>query len=317
MPKALITGGAGFIGSTAADRFLAAGWEVHILDNLSSGKRENLPANAVLHVLDVRSVEAAKLASDKSFDVIAHLAAQIDVRKSVSDPRYDADVNIAGTLNLLEAIRLRGEDDKCRFVFISTGGALYGDVATAASDELTPKNPDAPYGIAKLSAEYYAAYYGRVHKVESVVLRLGNVYGPRQDPHGEAGVVSIFVGKLGAGEPITIFGHGRQTRDYVYVDDVARAVFLAATSPIPPAGPLDARAFNIATGVETSVLDLARELGRIAGGEPSINHAPERRGEILASVLNCTKAKEMLGWEPETTLTAGLEKTYAWFRARK
>jgi UDP-glucose 4-epimerase len=317
LPKALITGGAGFIGSHTADRFLAAGYEVHVLDNLSSGKRENLPANAVLHVLDVRSVEAAKLASDKSFDVIAHLAAQIDVRKSVADPRGDADVNVAGTLNLLEAIRLRGEDDTCRFVFISTGGALYGDVAGAASDELTAKNPDAPYGVAKLAAEFYAAYYGRVHKVESVVLRLGNVYGPRQDPHGEAGVVAIFCGRLGAKEPVTIFGSGRQTRDYVYVEDVARAVEKAATAKLPPAGPIDARAFNIATGVGTSVLSLAEEMGRVAGGEPKITHAPERRGEVLASVLDCTKAKKVLGWEPETTLAAGLQKTYTWFRARQ
>jgi UDP-glucose 4-epimerase len=317
LPKALITGGAGFIGSHVADRFLAAGYEVHILDNLSSGRRENLPAEATLHYLDVRSSEAAKLASDRSFDVIAHLAAQIDVRKSVADPRFDADVNVAGTLNLLEAIRSRGEDANCRLVFISTGGALYGDIAAAASDELTPKNPDAPYGIAKLSAELYAAYYGRVHKIESVVLRLGNVYGPRQDPHGEAGVVSIFCGRLLAGEPITIFGNGHQTRDYVFVTDVARAVFMAATAKVPPAGPVDARAFNIATGVGTSVLDLAREIGRIAGGEPKVNHAPERRGEVLASVLDCTKAKKLLGWQPETTLASGLEQTYAWFRARK
>lgn len=318
MPKALITGGAGFIGSHVADRFLDAGYEVHILDNFSSGRRENVAPKVVVHELDVRSPEAAKLAADKSFSVIAHLAAQIDVRKSVSDPKYDADVNVAGTINLLEALKSRGDAENCRFVFISTGGALYGEVATSASDELTPKNPDAPYGIAKLSAELYAAYYGRIHKVESVVLRLGNVYGPRQDPNGEAGVVSIFVGKLGAKEPVTVFGDGRQTRDYVYVGDVARAVFSAATvASLPAAGPVDARAFNIATGVGTSVLTLARELGRIAGGEPTINHAPERRGEIRASVLDCSKAKKLLGWEPEMTLSKGLETTYAWFQSRK
>jgi UDP-glucose 4-epimerase len=251
------------------------------------------------------------------FDVVAHLAAQIDVRKSVANPRHDADVNVNGTLNLLEALRSRAGTTPCRFVFVSTGGALYGEVPTASSDELTPKNPDAPYGIGKLASEFYAAYYGRVHGMETAVLRLGNVYGPRQDPHGEAGVVAIFCGRLGGGEAVTVFGNGEQTRDYVYVGDVARAVFAAATSAIPAAGPVDARAFNIATGVGTSVLTLARELGRIAGGEPSITFAPERRGEILASVLDCSKARKLLGWEPETPLATGLEKTYSWFFARR
>ena len=317
MPKALVTGGAGFIGSHVVDRFLEAGYEVYVLDNLSSGRRENLAAGAVLHEIDVRSADAAALVRGTPFDVIAHLAAQIDVRKSVADPRYDADVNVAGTVNLLEALRTRSDPGTCRFVFVSTGGALYGDVGKLPSDERTPTNPDSPYGIAKLSAEYYSAYYARVHKLETAVVRLGNVYGPRQDPHGEAGVVAIFCGRLGSGEQITVFGDGLQTRDYVYVGDVARAIFAAATKPLPPAGPVDARAFNVATGVATSVLDLAKIMGRIAGGEPRIGFAPERRGELRASVLDCGKARAVLGWQPSATLEKGLAETYAWFRSKR
>jgi UDP-glucose 4-epimerase len=316
VPKALITGGAGFIGSHAVDRFLSAGYDVHVVDNLSSGKLENLPSAATLHQLDVRSPEAAALVRDTRFDVIAHFAAQIDVRKSVADPRYDADVNVNGTVNLLEALKSRPDASACRFVFVSTGGALYGDVAATASDELTAKNPDSPYGIAKLASEYYAAYYARVHRLETAVVRLGNVYGPRQDPHGEAGVVAIFCGRLGCRSAVTVFGDGKQTRDYVYVGDVARAVFAVAHEPLPKAGPLDARAFNIATGVGTSVLDLAKALGRVASGEPTITFAPERRGELLASVLDCNKARKLLKWEPATTLAEGLAETYAWFLAR-
>jgi UDP-glucose 4-epimerase len=198
-------------------------------------------------------------------------------------------------------------------VFVSTGGALYGDVAGKASDEHTPKNPDSPYGIAKLAAEYYAAYYGRVHRLEVAVVRLGNVYGPRQDPHGEAGVVAIFCGRIGAKSPVTVFGDGLQTRDYVYVGDVARAIFAAATRPLPDAGALDARAFNIATGVGTSVLDLGRAVARVAKVEPQIEFAPERRGEVRASLLDCGKAQRVLDWQPAMTLAGGLEQTYNWF----
>ena len=315
MPKALITGGAGFIGSHTVERFLSAGYEVHVLDNLSSGKRENLPAAATLHVLDVRCAEAAALVRDTQFEVITHLAAQIDVRKSVENPRFDADVNIAGMLNLLEAIRTRSGSVPCRFVFVSTGGALYGDVTLKASDELTAKNPESPYGIAKLAAEYYAAYYGRVHGLDTAVVRLGNVYGPRQDPHGEAGVVAIFCGRVGTKAGVTVFGDGLQTRDYVYVGDVARAIFTVAVATLPKSGALDARAFNVGTGIGTSVLDLAHGLGRIVGGDPVVTFAPERRGEVRASVLDCTKARTMLGWKAETSVAQGLAATYAWFLA--
>jgi UDP-glucose 4-epimerase len=316
MAKVLITGGAGFIGSHVAEHFLAAGHTVHIVDDLSSGKRENLPAAAVFHHGDVRAADCAALVQAERFDIIAHLAAQIDVRKSLDDPRFDADVNIGGTLNLLEAVRALPAEARGRFVFVSTGGALYGDAERIPSPEDTPANPDSPYGIAKLSAELYLAAYARVHGIDGAVLRLGNVYGPRQDPHGEAGVVAIFCGRVLRGEALTIFGSGEQLRDYVYVGDVARAVVAAATQPLPPAGALAARAFNVGTGVGTSVIGLAQGIAGVAGREAQLVHAPKRLGELDRSELDAAKAAAILGWQPEVTLTDGLRKTYEWFKAR-
>lgn len=312
MPKALITGGAGFIGSHVVERFLAAGYQVQVVDDLSSGKRENLPAAARLHVVDVRSDDASEIVRSSQFDVIAHLAAQIDVRKSVDNPRYDADVNVGGTLNLLESLRASSNGKKCRFVFVSTGGALYGEAGDKPSGETTPANPDSPYGIAKLGAELYAASYARVHGLDTAVARLGNVYGPRQDPAGEAGVVAIFCNRISKHEPLTVYGDGEQLRDYVYVVDVARAVFAIATSPLPAVGPLDARAFNVGTGVGTSVLTLAQIIGRAAGVEPILKFAPKRAGELQRSVLDASKASRLLNWKPSKTIEEGLAETYAW-----
>ncbi len=192
MPSALVTGGAGFIGSHVAELFLARGYTVEILDNLSSGKREHVDSRARLHEMDVRSAEAARLVTQTPFDVIVHLAAQIDVRKSVADPAADASINVGGTLNLIEALRQSARGTQTRFVFSSTGGALYGDFVDPPNVENYSKDPESPYGIAKLSAEYYLAYYARVHGMDTAVVRYANVYGPRQDPHGEAGVVAIF-----------------------------------------------------------------------------------------------------------------------------
>ena len=225
--KALVTGGAGFIGSHVADRFVAEGYAVTVLDNLSSGRRENLPPAATFVQGDITSEAAATLVRDGKFDVMCHLAAQIDVRRSVLDPVYDAQRNILGTLNLLEAIKASGHPT--RVVFSSTGGALYGDFDPPPSTENNSKDPESPYGIAKLSVEYYLAYYARVHGLDTVALRYGNVYGPRQDPHGEAGVVAIFCKRLLAGQALTVYGDGEQTRDYVYAGDVASANFAAAT----------------------------------------------------------------------------------------
>jgi UDP-glucose 4-epimerase len=315
MPRVLITGGAGFIGSNVYDRFRAAGYEVVVIDDLSSGKRSNLPADADLRVLDVGSEEVASVVRDGRFDVIAHFAAQIDVRRSVMEPAFDARVNILGILNLLEAMRALPESARPRLIFASTGGALYGDAPSLPTGETAPTNPDAPYGIAKLASEYYAAYYGRIWELDTVTLRFGNVYGPRQDPHGDAGVIAIFCGRLLQGKPLTIFGSGKQTRDYVFVQDVAEAFFVAATAKLPEVGPIEARAFNIGTGVETSVLDVARILSTAAAVEPKINFESERRGELARSLLSPAKAESLLGWKARVPIEEGLRRTFKWLKS--
>lgn len=311
--RALITGGAGFIGSHVADLFLGNSYEVEIIDDLSSGKAANIPESAALHRIGVTSAEAARVVREGRFDVLIHLAAQIDVRRSVADPVFDATTNILGVVNLLEAVRQSGS--KTRVVFTSTGGAIYGDFNKPPNFETSSKEPDSPYAISKLSSEFYLAYYGRIHGLEHVSVRFGNVYGPRQDPHGEAGVVAIFCSRILEGKPLTIFGDGEQTRDYVYVGDVASAVWLGATFAIPPAGPVDERSFNIGTGVGTSVLELARILQEAAGSSGEIKFAPRRPGEQQESFLNVDKARTVLGWQPRVSLAAGLAETFAWAEA--
>jgi UDP-glucose 4-epimerase len=251
--------------------------------------------------------------------VILHLAAQIDVRKSVADPGFDATQNVVGSLNLLEAARQAklATGRSARFIFSSTGGALYGDFVEPPNVETYAKDPESPYGIAKLSAELYMAYFARQHGMDCVALRYGNVYGPRQDPHGEAGVVAIFCDRILTGRAMTTFGDGEQTRDYVFVKDVARANLLAATVDLPPVGKLDARAFNIGTGVETSVNRLAELLNRAAPSPVPVERAPARAGELQRSVLQVTKAAEVLGWRPEVTLEDGLAETYRFFADRR
>ncbi|MEO7359725.1 MAG: NAD-dependent epimerase/dehydratase family protein [Gemmatimonadaceae bacterium] len=309
---ALVTGGAGFIGSHVADRFVAEGYAVTVLDNLSSGRRENLPPQATFVDGDITTPEAAALVLNGKFDVMCHLAAQIDVRRSVMDPIYDAQRNILGTLNLMEAIKNSGHPT--RVVFSSTGGALYGDFEQPPSSESQSKDPESPYGIAKLSVEYYLAYYARVHKLDTVALRYGNVYGPRQDPHGEAGVVAIFCKRLLAGSALTVYGDGAQTRDYVYAGDVAAANFAAATATLPAPAQLDARAFNVGTSIETSVNTLVQTLQKLSGSSSAIDYAPARAGELMRSALNTSKARATLGWMPQTSLERGLANTYAFFK---
>ncbi len=313
--RALVTGGAGFIGSHIADALLDRGFHVVVLDDLSTGRRENVPAGAEFAQFDVRSADAARVVREGGFDVVLHQAAQIDVRKSVTDPVHDASINILGALNLLEAVRASAS--RPRFVFASTGGAIYGDFVTPPSIEDFAKDPDSPYGIAKLAVEHYLAYYGRVHGVEGAVLRYANVYGPRQDPHGEAGVVAIFCHRLLDGKPLTVYGDGRQTRDYVHVKDVAAANAAVATAPLPSVGRLDARAMNIGTGVETDVLTLADTLRRAAGRDTIIEFAPPRPGEQLRSAVGIGKVRQLLGWKPQRSLEAGLKETFEYFAAQR
>jgi UDP-glucose 4-epimerase len=312
--RALVSGGAGFIGSHVADRLLAEGYEVEILDNLSSGRKENLPTGAVFHHADIGTADAARVVRDGRFDVLCHLAAQIDVRKSVLDPVADARINILGTLNLVEAVLAGGHPT--RVVFSSTGGAIYGDYVPIPSLEEMPKDPESPYGIAKLSVELYLGYYSRVHKLDTVALRYSNVYGPRQDPHGEAGVVAIFCNRILKKQALTVFGDGRQTRDYVFAGDVARANVAAASVSLPPAGQVDVRAFNIGTARETSVLDLASTLKKASGSNVPIEHADARPGELPRSAVSNEKAVKALEWRPEVNLEDGLRMTYEYFAQR-
>jgi len=297
-----------------ADALLADGWSVTVLDNLSSGKREQVPSGAAVVEADIRSPEAYAVLKEGKFDLLCHLAAQIDVRKSVADPGYDVDVNIRGSLNLVEGMRASGHPG--RVLFASTGGAVYGDFVEPPNVETYEKNPESPYGIAKFAVELYLAYYARVHGLDYVALRFANVFGPRQDPHGEAGVVAIFCQRILAGQPLTVFGDGGQTRDYVYVGDVARAHVLAARRATIPAGRVDERGINLGTGRETSVLELAQALMRVSGREATLNHAPPRPGEQRRSVVSIAKAGQVLGWTPEVGLEEGLARTFEWFATR-
>ncbi|HYW51370.1 MAG TPA: NAD-dependent epimerase/dehydratase family protein [Gemmatimonadaceae bacterium] len=313
--RALVTGGAGFIGSHVTDAFIAAGYDVTIIDDFSSGKELNVNPAATVVRESIASPAAAALIRDGRFDVICHLAAQIDVRKSVEDPAWDAAVNIGGSLNLLEAVRKSGH--ATRFIFASSGGAQYGDLAELPTVETSAKDPQSPYGIAKLSVEYYMSYYARIHGLDTVALRFANVYGPRQDPHGEAGVVAIFCQRILSGTPLTAYGDGMQTRDYVFVGDVARANLLAAEATLPEAGRLDYRGFNIGTAVETSVVALAAGLQNAAGSQVPVNHADARAGEQRQSCLAVTKSAEVLGWTPQVSLADGLKATLEFFRAER
>jgi UDP-glucose 4-epimerase len=314
MPSLLVTGGAGFIGSHVVERFLADGDNVVVLDDLSSGRRKNLPDMARCHVMDVGDHQARDVIATGDFEVVAHLAAQIDVRKSVADPLADSAINVGGTINVLEAIRHLPAGRRPRLIFASTA-AIYGQSAEMPTTETAATGPEAPYGIGKLAAEYYLAYYSRVWDLDCIVLRFGNVFGPRQNPQGEAGVVAIFGSRALRGLPLTIYGSGEQTRDYIYVGDVASAFHSAASVRMPPAGALDARAFNVATGIETSVLELARLIGDVSGRAPTIEFAPAREGEVIRSCLAPGKANRSLGWRSTTDLRQGLAATVAWIQA--
>ncbi|MET0405473.1 MAG: SDR family oxidoreductase [Cystobacter sp.] len=304
--KVLVTGGAGFIGSHVCDAFVRAGHEVIALDNLSSGKKENLEPRVRLEVADIRSPEAAQLVRSERPQVLCHLAAQMDVRRSVEDPRFDADANILGFLNLLEAARSSGVQ---KVVFSSTGGAIYGEQDVFPAPESHATRPISPYGVSKASGELYLNYYKAQYGLKYVALRYANVYGPRQNPHGEAGVVSIFSTRLLAGQDCTIYGEGKQTRDFVYVEDVARANLLAAEKDY--SGPI-----NIGTGVETDINRLFGLLAQAAGAPKPAGHAPGRPGEQMRSCIDHGLAQKVLGWQPTVDLAEGTRRTVAWFKEK-
>lgn len=312
---AVVTGGAGFIGSTLVDRLLAEGDAVTVIDNLASGTLSNLDAarasagdRLTFHELDVRDPSIPEVLASCSPDVVFHLAAQADVRVSVARPLFDADVNVMGGLNVIEGARLAGAR---KVVVASSGGTIYGEPAPEALpvDESHPQQPISPYGVAKKVIDDYLFAFRRLHGLDYAALALANVYGPRQDPHGEAGVVAIFAGRLLTGEQCTIFGDGEQTRDFVYVDDVVDAFVRAGSRG---AGEL----CNIGTGVETSVNQLYTAMAAAAGSDRAAVHAEARAGELQRSSLDPTHAGEVLGWSPRTSLADGAVATLDWFRNR-
>ncbi len=308
--RVLVAGGAGFIGSHIAEAYLAAGWDVVALDDLSRGKASNLPAGVELIRADVRSPDAHRVVATGGFDVLNHQAAQIDVRHSVEDPRCDADINLLGLLNMLQGA---AEGGVRRVVFASSGGVLYGEAETVPTPETAPKMPVSPYGVSKLAGEHYLRALGMLHGFEGVAMRYANVFGPRQDPKSEAGVVSIFASRLLAGQPLTIFGDGRQTRDYTFVKDVARANVLASTAPLPDLTDHDSRGFNVGTSRQLSVVELAEAVGRVVGRTPEITFAPARAGELSRSALDASKAGRVFDWSPRVAFEDGLAELVAWF----
>jgi UDP-glucose 4-epimerase len=307
--RTLVTGGAGFIGSNLVDALVQRGDEVTVVDDVSTGRRHNLDqaitSGAQLMELDIRDAEAVTAAVEQARpEAVFHLAAQIDVRKSVADPANDSRINVEGTVNVLRAAHAHGVR---RFVNTSTGGAIYGEGQIVPAPEDHPVAPEAPYGLSKFCAEQYCELFTRLHGLSTVSLRYGNVYGPRQDPLGEAGVIAIFCGKLLERGTPTIFGDGLQVRDYIYVGDVVDANLKATETQTTGA-------VNIGTGVETTVLDLVEALKPHADGDFNAEHAPERPGEVRRIALDASRAKQELGWEAQVDLQEGLERTLASLR---
>lgn len=303
--RVLVTGGAGFVGSHVVDRLLADGHRVAVVDNLSTGRRELVNPGATLHVCDLRSARLGTVLAAARPEIVVHVAAQASVSRSVIDPILDASVNVLGTVALLEASRRAGVQ---RVVYTSTGGAAYGDTDVLPTPEDHPTRATSPYGVSKVAAEGYLECWAGLTGLGTLVLRLANVYGPRQNPLGEAGVIAIFAHRLCHGEPCVVNGDGEQTRDYVYVGDVADAVARAMVRP-------DATGVaNVGTGVETTVNELYRRLARLAGVDRPAQHGPAKPGEQRRSVLDATRAKTLLGWTPATALDDGLARTLAQFR---
>lgn len=302
--KILVTGGAGFIGSNIVDKLIEQGHQVVVVDDLSSGKKEYINSKAKFYQINIQAKELEQIFAKEKPEIVNHHAAHINVRESVKDPIFDAQANILGTLNLLENCR---KYKVKKFIFASTGGALYGDTDIIPTPENHPTKPISPYGVTKLCAEGYLYYYQQVHNLDYVILRYANVYGPRQDPYGEAGVVAIFIQKLLANEQPIINGDGKQTRDFVFVSDVVDSNVLALTSRA-------SEIYNVGTGRETSVDELFHKLTKITGISKTEKHGPPIPGEQRRSCLSYLKIKKRLGWEPKTSLGQGLKKTVEWFK---
>lgn len=298
--RVLVTGGAGFIGSHVADALVARGDDVHVLDNLATGSRDHVPARATLHVGDIRE-DAGLVFEQVRPEICYHLAAQADVGTSVERPDFDADVNVVGMIRVLEAARAHGT----QMVFSSTGGAIYGE-CDGLADEDSPRRPLSPYGIAKLAGEEYLRGWNRLYGARHVALRFANVYGPRQAASLEGGVVSIFLDRLAASAPTTIFGNGEQTRDFVFVTDVVRGILAAEGH--------DGGTFNIGTGIETSVNELYAACREAAGSTEVPTYGPARPGDVLRSVIDPSRASSELGWQPQVSLSEGLRATWEWIR---
>ena len=303
--KVLVTGGAGFIGSHVVDAYLAAGWDVAIVDNLSTGRRSNLNPGARFYEIDIRSKALWDVLEQERPDVVNHHAAQMSVRNSVADPVYDADVNIMGSLNLLEGCR---RSQVRRIVYISSGGAVYGEPVYLPCDEAHPVNPICPYGVSKHVVEHYLFQWRATHGLEYQVLRYPNVYGPRQDPQGEAGVVAIFTGQMLADEAVVVNGDGDQQRDFVFVGDCARANLMALEVG------RESGIFNLGSGRGTSVNEIFTALSKITGYRHPARHGPPKLGETSRIYLSAEKARQQLGWTPEVDLQQGLAQTVEYFR---
>jgi len=304
--KILVTGGAGFIGSNVVDAYIKKGYEVVVVDDLSSGKRENLNKKARFYELDICDIGLQEVFTEERIDIVNHHAAQVDVRKSIADPAFDARVNIEGSLNILENCR---KYEIKKVIFASSGGVIYGECGSIPPNEDSPVSPLSPYGVSKYAVERYLASYERIYDLKYTALRYGNVYGPRQDPYGEAGVVAIFSGEMLNNDEVNIFGDGEQLRDYVYVEDVVRANILCLENG-------DNEIFNIGTGKSTSVNQLFSEMSKLTHYARKPVFKPARPGELIRSSLDAGKAKHKLGWEAKVDLREGLEKTIDFFKGK-
>ncbi|MCC6300316.1 MAG: NAD-dependent epimerase/dehydratase family protein [Anaerolineales bacterium] len=305
MPKIVVTGGAGFIGSHVVDLFLENGFEVVVLDDLSTGRASNLNRAAKFYQMDIRDQKVREVFAAERPDFVSHHAAQMDVRRSVAQPLFDADVNILGSINLIECAKEFGVK---RFIYISTGGAVYGEPEYVPCDEAHPINPICQYGASKHTVEHYLFMYHVNYGLKYTVLRYPNVFGPRQDPHGEAGVVAIFTGKMMAGEPVVINGDGEQTRDFVFVGDCAKANYLAASVDHQPG------IYNIGWGIPTSVNQISAALAKATDYQLPVSHGPGKVGETRHIYLDASKARKDLGWSATVSLDEGMRKTVEYFK---